>query len=85
MMTTRPILLYVFKKTLAVGGGTEHLFPEGQLKTVNDLLEACTQAAEIKSRVLTNLSQNNKFAICSFLDCHFLFSAAVILILRVYC
>lgn len=85
IITTRPVLFYVFKKVLIEDKDADNISSAREMKIVNALVRACTEAAEILSRVLTQLFYDGDFAVCSFLDCHFVFSATIILILRTYC
>lgn len=85
IITTRPVLFFVFKKVLIEEKDAYTVTSARELKIVNALVRACTEAAEILSRVLIQLYYDNNFAVCSFLDCHFVFSATIILILRTYC
>ncbi|SCU92706.1 LAFA_0F12332g1_1 [Lachancea sp. 'fantastica'] len=84
IVTTRPVLFYVFQKSLN-DDGKRCLDSDKLSGVVSNLVDACTKAAEIQSRILTKLFHDQKFAVCSFLDCHFIFNATVILILRAYC
>ncbi|SCU81164.1 LADA_0B11540g1_1 [Lachancea dasiensis] len=85
MITTRPVLLYVFNVILTKGSHGGDLFENDQFNLILDLLESCIQAAEIQSRILAKLYYDDKMAVNSFLDCHYIFSATIILILAGYC
>ncbi|CEP61060.1 Pul4p LALA0_S02e05842g [Lachancea lanzarotensis] len=85
IVTTRPVLFYVFQRSLSDNGEHRQGMSEKLSGVVADLVDACTKAAEIQSRILTKLFYGENFGVCSFLDCHFIFNATVILILRAYC
>ncbi|SCU80508.1 LANO_0B00342g1_1 [Lachancea nothofagi CBS 11611] len=85
MISTRPVLLFVFRTILKASDKEAKLFEKRQFELILVLLESCIQAAEIQSRILTKLYYDGKMANCSFLDCHYIFSATIILILAGFC
>ncbi|SCU86058.1 LAMI_0D00232g1_1 [Lachancea mirantina] len=85
IITTRPVLLYVVNMIFSNTGDEEKTLEQGQCDLISGLLESCIQAAEIQSRILAKLYYDGKMAVCSFLDCHYIFGATIILILAGYC
>lgn len=85
IITTRPVLFYVFNKVVATGKSTEELFSRKLLNVIQSLLESSVQAAQIQSLVLTKLYYEGKMVNASFLDCHYIFNATIILIFAACC
>ena len=85
IIATRPVLLFVFNKILKGSETDEKLFESRQFEFILVLLDSCIQAAKIQSRILTSLYYDGKLANCSFLDCHYIFNATIILVLTGYC
>lgn len=85
IITTRPVFLYVFNKLVESGKKAEEIFPEKLLNTITILLESSVQAAEIQSLILTRLYYDGRMVSASFLDCHYIFNATIILIFAAFC
>lgn len=85
IITTRPVFLYVFNKMVESGQKTEEMFPEKLLNTITTLLESSVQAAQIQSLILTKLYYEGRMVSASFLDCHYIFNATIILIFAAFC
>ncbi|CEP59980.1 Zn(II)2Cys6 transcription factor LALA0_S01e00298g [Lachancea lanzarotensis] len=85
IITTRPVLLYLFNAILTRRDDKEKIFEQRQFDLMRILLESCIQAAEIQSGILTRLYHDGKMANSSFLDCHYIYSATIILVLAGYC
>lgn len=80
IITTRPALFYVFNKML--DGGKDEKKPRGIIQV---LVDSCVQAAHLQSVVLAKLYHKGSMAKASFLDCHYIFNATIILILAAFC
>lgn len=85
IITTRPVLFYVFNKVISSGKSTDELFNERLLSVIKVLLESNVQAAQIQSMVMASLYFDGKMVNASFLDCHYIFSASIILIFSAFC
>ncbi|QLG72282.1 hypothetical protein HG535_0C06370 [Zygotorulaspora mrakii] len=85
MITTRPVLFYVFNKVLTSGKGLSSLFSVKSHNTIQTLLKASVEAANLQSVILTTLYFEGVMANASFLDCHYIFSATIILIFAAFC
>ncbi|GAV50588.1 hypothetical protein ZYGR_0Z00110 [Zygosaccharomyces rouxii] len=85
IITTRPVFLYVFNKLIESGRKAEEIFPEKLLNTITILLESSVQAAQIQSLILTRLYYDGRMVSASFLDCHYIFNATIILIFAAFC
>lgn len=85
IITTRPVFLYVFNKLIESGKKAEEIFPEKLLNTITILLESSVQAAQIQSLILTRLYYDGRMVSASFLDCHYIFNATIILIFAAFC
>ncbi|SCU82269.1 LAME_0C00408g1_1 [Lachancea meyersii CBS 8951] len=85
IISTRPVLLYVFNRMMSNIGAGGPVFEQRQFELIQVLLDSCIQAAEVQSRILAKLYYDGKMANCSYLDCHYIFSATIILILAGYC
>lgn len=85
IITTRPVFLYVFNKLIENGKKAEELFPKKVLNTITILLESSVQAAQIQSLILTRLYYDGRMVSASFLDCHYIFNATIILIFAAFC
>ncbi|CAI6899651.1 ANM_collapsed_G0053440.mRNA.1.CDS.1 [Saccharomyces cerevisiae] len=85
IITTRPVFLYVFNKVADSEQKAEELFPKKLLNTITTLLESSVQAAQIQSFILTKLYFEGRMVSTSFLDCHYIFNATIILIFAAFC
>lgn len=85
IITTRPVFLYVFNKVADSEQTAEELFPKKLLNTITILLESSVQAAQIQSFILTKLYFEGRMVSTSFLDCHYIFNATIILIFAAFC
>lgn len=85
IITTRPVLLFVFNKLVESGKKAEEIFPKKLLNTITILLESSVQAAQIQSLILTRLYYDGRMVSASFLDCHYIFNATIILIFAAFC
>lgn len=85
IITTRPVLFYVFNKVVTTGKSAEELFSKQTLSIIQILLESSVQAAKIQSLVLTKLYYEGRMVNASFLDSHYVFNASVILIFAACC
>lgn len=83
MLTTRPVLFFVFNKVVTDG----KVFDKSSklFNMIETLLKSSVEAATIQSIILSTLYSQDEMANASFLDCHYLFSATIILIFAAFC
>lgn len=74
VLTTRPLLLYVFKDIVA-GTDSEHS------PTTLAILKSCVNASMVSLKILQVLQGHDAYAIYSLTDNNFMFSLAVVLLL----
>lgn len=85
IITTRPVLFYVFNKITSSDKCSDEIFSDKLLSSIKVLLESSVQAAQVQSMILSNLYYDGKMVNASFLDCHYIFSATIILIFSAFC
>lgn len=85
MITTRPVLFFVFNRVVKNGKIFDKSFPPKLLTLIETLLRSSVEAATIQSIILSTLYSQDKMANASFLDCHYIFSATMILIFAAFC
>ncbi|KAH5152991.1 hypothetical protein HBH69_131510 [Parastagonospora nodorum] len=87
ILTTRPILLYVFKlknpfaddgiDLRGSGGGTS---TPPISDTIRSLADSCVTAARTSNAIIVQLFVENALATCGYFDAHHLFSSTIVLI-----
>lgn len=85
IISTRPVILYVFNKLIINNTDLTQAFNPRQVHLISVLLESSVQAAKTQSLILSKLYYDEKMANSSFLDCHYIFSASIILIVVSFC
>lgn len=89
ILTTRPILLYVFKlrnpfaengNGAAGGPGNSDTSPPTISDTVKSLADSCVAAARTSNAIISQLFVENSLATCGYFDAHHLFASTLVLI-----
>ena len=86
ILTTRPVLFYVFKQRYKPIGARaqESNEPEQEISPLTTLLaEKCVQAARGTSHLLQELCLDGRLATHGYFDAHYLFSAVIVLMLSI--
>jgi proline utilization trans-activator len=86
ILTTRPILLHVFKLKNAFagagvslhGGSGNHTSPISG--TIRSLADSCVAAARTSNAIIVQLFIENALATCGYFDAHHLFASTLVLI-----
>lgn len=85
IITTRPVLFYVFNKITSGERDEAPSVSKKLLDIIKVLVDSCVQAAHLQSLVLAKLYYYGGMAKASFLDCHYIYNATTILILAAFC
>ncbi|KAK2008585.1 hypothetical protein LZ32DRAFT_631504 [Colletotrichum eremochloae] len=89
ILTTRPILLYVFKlrnpfaekgNGAAGGPGNSGISSPTISDTVKSLADSCVAAARTSNAIISQLFVENSLATCGYFDAHHLFASTLVLI-----
>lgn len=88
ILTTRPILLYVFKLKNPFASDGDGAGPAGNSgvstptisDTVKSLADSCVTAARTSNAIISQLFVENSLATCGYFDAHHLFSSTLVLI-----
>lgn len=85
ILTTRPILLYVFKLRNPFAGngdppGSSGVDTPTVSDTVKSLADSCVAAARTSNAIISQLFVENSLATCGYLDAHHLFASTLVLI-----
>jgi proline utilization trans-activator len=86
ILTTRPILLYVFKLKNPFAGASASLYGSSGSQTppisdhIQSLADSCVAAARTSNAIIVQLFIENALATCGYFDTYHLFSSTLVLI-----